>query len=563
MSKVVSIEAAIVQDVYDIQVDQYHNFIANGVVVHNCMVLAQKLAGMSASDSYKLLKGVGKKIKALVESFRVKFVEGCRPRIEAGELTEKEAIAVFDLIESFASYGFNKSVDIEELVWCNGKRVAIGDVVAGDVVLVKDGDSLVESKVVANHDHGNLPAFRVTFDDGSSVVCSINHKFETGRGKIPVLELTNVDAVWQGIGIFEDAVDRHLQGRRVVTIQADSTSRMCDLEVEHPAHNYCLANGLVSCNSHAYEYGAVTAVQLWLRHNYFPYYMTALINNTKQGKKKHGSENMIVDYVNYARKNGVKVLPPDVNKSGCDFKMESGCIRFSLQHIRNVASMAEPVAAKAPFASIKDFDDRVRVEAAEVEEEEGSAQQDLFGAVVKKSKGAGRRVNRRVVESMIYAGALDCFGERVEVMRQFGLIRKIDVSDMPKDDAGWEAKEIEMVGLCMSKTPLRDAIEDLARDKKWKIPSTVKKPDRMELLGRVDKISKSWSKNGNKMCTVTLGDDVSQIKFYVFQGQIDDFTHNVAEGDLIRIGLSKFEDGDALFYAEKKGFEVVKLEGSV
>lgn len=333
-----------------------------------------------------------------------------------------------------------------------------------------------------------------------------------------------------------------------------------DISVKNPNHRF-YANGVAVSNSHGYEYGAVTAVQLWLRHNYFPQFMTALINNTKQGKKKHGSTNLVVDYVNYARKNGVDVLPPDVNKSGVEFKMEDGCIRFSLRHIRNVASMADLISEHAPFRDFEDFDNRVKIVAANDEPEETS-QMDLFSARPKaQSKSSGRRLNRRVVESLIYSGAMDCFGKRSEVLKQFECLRGIKLEDVPTTNHKWRSREVEMIGLCLSINPIQKQLLELIGERKWKIPSTMKKPGRIELCGRVETIDKRWSRNGNQFCEVTLTDDIEVVSFYVFAGQMEQFLGAIGEGDIVTVGLTKFEDGDRMFYSERKGFEVLEKAG--
>lgn len=395
----------------------------HGVLVfqEQIMIIAQKVAGLSATDSYKLLKGVGKKIKSVVDSFRQKFLDGCKPKIEAGEMTTADAESIFGLIESFAAYGFNRS------------------------------------------------------------------------------------------------------------------------------HSFC--------------YGAVSAVQMWLRRNYFPEYMAALINNTKLGKKKHGSENLIVNYINYARSNGVKVLKPDVNKSGVAFGIEAGKIRYALGHIRNVSSMAEVIVQFAPFTSIDDFDERVKIGVEPVEPESSDEKQLSLLDVPKKKGTAGRKINRRVVESLIYAGAFDSLGKRSEIMKRFMELRpkKDDSGLLMTSREGWIEKEVEMIGMCLSIPPIRNKIEDMAKKKKWVLPSNFRPKGRsVRVVGRVERITKRKSKKGTPMAVVTITDDVRSMKFYVFEGDLTLFCDNVHEGDVAMIGLRQFEDGDQMFFNEKMGYEIIK-----
>src|SRR3546814_3812056 len=69
------------------------------------MQAAQILAGYSLGDADLLRRAMGKKIKAEMDAQRARFVEGCaRSDIAAAKANE-----LFDLIDKFAGYGFNKS----------------------------------------------------------------------------------------------------------------------------------------------------------------------------------------------------------------------------------------------------------------------------------------------------------------------------------------------------------------------------------------------------------------------------------------------------------------------
>ena len=109
--RVDSVEPAGTSLVYDVTVDRVHNFVANGMVVHNCiyqeqmMRLAQKFAGYSLADADSLRKAAGKKVREVMAKEREKFVQGC---IESG-YGEEVGTKWFDMIEPFADYAFNKS----------------------------------------------------------------------------------------------------------------------------------------------------------------------------------------------------------------------------------------------------------------------------------------------------------------------------------------------------------------------------------------------------------------------------------------------------------------------
>src|ERR671931_458428 len=78
-----------------------------GVIVYQEQVMqaAQILAGYSLGEADLLRRAMGKKIRSEMQKQRSRFVSGCVERdIERGQ-----AEAIFELLERFADYGFNKS----------------------------------------------------------------------------------------------------------------------------------------------------------------------------------------------------------------------------------------------------------------------------------------------------------------------------------------------------------------------------------------------------------------------------------------------------------------------
>ncbi|RVT40758.1 DNA polymerase III subunit alpha [Sphingobium algorifonticola] len=79
-----------------------------GIFVYQEQVMqaAQILAGYSLGDADLLRRAMGKKIKAEMDAQRERFVTGCAERSQIGKAKANE---LFDLIDKFAGYGFNKS----------------------------------------------------------------------------------------------------------------------------------------------------------------------------------------------------------------------------------------------------------------------------------------------------------------------------------------------------------------------------------------------------------------------------------------------------------------------
>ncbi|MGH9315151.1 MAG: DNA polymerase III subunit alpha, partial [Vicinamibacterales bacterium] len=78
-----------------------------GVIAYQeqVMRLASDLAGFTMGEADLLRKAMGKKNAAVMQAQRDRFVQGCRAR----GVSEKKATKIFDLMEFFAGYGFNKS----------------------------------------------------------------------------------------------------------------------------------------------------------------------------------------------------------------------------------------------------------------------------------------------------------------------------------------------------------------------------------------------------------------------------------------------------------------------
>jgi DNA polymerase-3 subunit alpha len=140
--------------------------------------------------------------------------------------------------------------------------------------------------------------------------------------------------------------------------------------------------------AHSFSYALIAYQTAYLKANYPAEYITAfLITHADQLEK-------VATAVAECRRLGISVLPPDVNRSQVSFSIEGGdgnalAIRFGLAAIKNVGLGAvEPLVAErqkgGEFKSIEDLCRRV----------------DLRG------------MNRRAMESLIKAGALDCVGDR-------------------------------------------------------------------------------------------------------------------------------------------------------
>ncbi|MGB9880263.1 MAG: DNA polymerase III subunit alpha, partial [Anaerolineae bacterium] len=151
--------------------------------------------------------------------------------------------------------------------------------------------------------------------------------------------------------------------------------------------------------AHSAAYAVITCQTAYLKAHYPVEYMTALLSVERNNTEK------IATLVAECRRLGIEVLPPDINRSDLDFTIDDmpapqeptqprrSSIRFGLGAIKNVGegpvqTILQARTANGPFTSVADFCRRV----------------DL------------RQINKRALESLIKAGALDCLAERARLL---------------------------------------------------------------------------------------------------------------------------------------------------
>ncbi len=148
--------------------------------------------------------------------------------------------------------------------------------------------------------------------------------------------------------------------------------------------------------AHAVSYATIAYQTAYLKANFPAEYMTAVLRLASSHPT--GAQERIAAAVAECAKLGITVLPPDINHSGVNFRIErtgegQAVIRFGLAVIKNVGSAAvEGIISareeKGEFASIEDLCRRAGL----------------------------RNLNKRALESMIKAGALNCLGDRATLL---------------------------------------------------------------------------------------------------------------------------------------------------
>ncbi|KPJ70170.1 hypothetical protein AMJ44_00155 [candidate division WOR-1 bacterium DG_54_3] len=137
--------------------------------------------------------------------------------------------------------------------------------------------------------------------------------------------------------------------------------------------------------SHSAAYAYLAYHTAYLKAHFPVYFLAALLTS----EAERGATSQVVKYINECQGMGIEVLPPDINQSYLNFMVEEGNIRFGLSAIKNVGEGAVRALLQAREKTGKFV-----------------TPFDIFQEV------SSTTVNRKVIESLIKAGALDSLGWR-------------------------------------------------------------------------------------------------------------------------------------------------------
>lgn len=277
--------------------------------------------------------------------------------------------------------------------------------------------------------------------------------------------------------------------------------------------------------AHAASYGMVAYQTAYLKANYPVEYMTALLSAESDDKEKVSAA------INECRRVGIRVLPPDINESDIGFtisvekeSLEGRAIRFGLSAIKNVGVAAIEAILSAreagPFGSFADFLSRVDA----------------------------RRVNKKVLESLIKVGAMSKFGGRATLLASIDRIREkvkpkegtpqaglFATGELKKTEAAsvitieniqefgedeLQSLERQLLGFSLSAKPISEVVGPLefqSTHKIFEINPTEVYPDMVRVAGVVTEARVILTKKtGAEMAFARVEDETGSIELVVF-----------------------------------------------
>jgi DNA polymerase III subunit alpha len=174
--------------------------------------------------------------------------------------------------------------------------------------------------------------------------------------------------------------EKFLAGSHARKVPAKKAEKIFDLMAEFAGYGFN--------KSHSCAYALLAYQTAWLKTHYPVEFMAAMLTS------ETGNTEKVVKYINEARSMGITVLPPDVNSSDLNFTPVGDSIRFGLAAIKNVGenTVKGILAARETLERFTNFFEFCESVDA-------------------------RLMNKRVLESLVRAGALDGLGaHRAQMM---------------------------------------------------------------------------------------------------------------------------------------------------
>lgn len=316
--------------------------------------------------------------------------------------------------------------------------------------------------------------------------------------------------------------------------------------------------------SHAAAYAHVTYQTAYLKCYYETEFITAILND------RITNADDITKYVSFARSEGIKVLPPDINKSLTYFNVEDHAIRFGLGGLKHVGT--------ALTDSI-------------IKEREENGEFKSFDDFITRAVKVG--VNKKAIECLILSGAFDAFGHsrsqymavyekvveravkdkksnQIGQMSFFGENKLEDTIDYP-DIKEFNKKtllkyEREIIGVYLSGHPLQDYVkkfdnytltsdmladtqsDEMSEDENFEGEATSETnlQDGQPFVcgGIITAVSKKRSKSGRDMCYLKLEDLKGTIEITFFSNAFSKYRNVLEEDNLVTIkGRINIRDG--------------------
>ncbi|MDA8169407.1 MAG: DNA polymerase III subunit alpha [Nitrospiraceae bacterium] len=261
--------------------------------------------------------------------------------------------------------------------------------------------------------------------------------------------------------------------------------------------------------SHSAAYALVAYQTAYLKAHYPVEFMAANMSIDLDNTDK------IMSFIKESLSMGIKVLPPDINVSDGEFRVMGDSIRFGMGALKGAGAQAveavvEERASNGAFKGFEDFLERIN----------------------------SRKVNKKVLEALVKAGAFDSLGETrrgcwemLESREKGRSLKQRSIFDAAFGGEGqgenkkpeWDEKEFlsfekEALGFYISGNPLRRYMKGAILRETVKTGALPDLEDKSEVAvaGMIGAVKKLKTKEKGLMAALTLDDDEGSVEVVVF-----------------------------------------------
>ena len=309
--------------------------------------------------------------------------------------------------------------------------------------------------------------------------------------------------------------------------------------------------------AHAVCYGTIAYQTAYLKAHYPAPYMTAIL------RRATGDSDRVGLAIAECARLGLKVLPPDINRSQAQFGVERGedgglAIRFGLANIKNVGQGAmDLVVAErdkgAPFASLEDFCRRADPRALSKRALESLIKAGAIDTLTSRGvalAGIDRIVRRAQREQELRASGqttmFDLFGEEVETPRP--ALDLEEASTTSAEELHWEK---ELLGAYLSAHPFQRAAAALASKVTTQAAEVSDELDGQEIVlaGMVDGLRPLTTKKGDVFAAVLVEDLSGALELTVWPDRYEETRDIWITGAIVLVRAKVRASGNRLTVA--------------
>lgn len=318
--------------------------------------------------------------------------------------------------------------------------------------------------------------------------------------------------------------------------------------------------------SHAAAYAVIAYETAYLKTYYPVEFMAALMTSVM------GDSGSIAKYIRNCSEMGIDVLPPDVNESGKKFTVKNGKIRFGLLGVKNVGEGAIEAIISARKEKGLPKDIFQFINNVDIHQVNKKAVESLIKAGALDSLNANRAAHLAIYESLIESaqndsrknieGQMSLFQLNAEQMDAGETTSKLpDAANFAKDILS--SMEKEMLGVYLSDHPLKEyevqiqdmidvTSEDLLhaadQEESGEAPAAdtvVFDGMRATMAGIITSKKTLVTKNNKMMAFVDMEDLLGNVEVVVFPNVYEKCGHLVKDDSLILVkGSVNFKEGE-------------------